>query len=218
MFGSLTRRAARGPAPRRARGDDGAAMVEAAIVMPLLMLLVFGIIEWGLAFLSATSTNSAARSGARTASASTQNTSYAQQAVLAVEQNLKGALPFATPEELWIYRVPTSSTDDSGFPEGQTSFVCGANCIKYTWNGTSFSLTSGSWPAAEPSRLWRCHRLRLGGRLPQGAPQLRHQLLRFEQADRRTHGDASRAPAAHQLRVVAPCGPHLDPRRMWPSP
>ncbi len=123
-------------------------MVEAAIVMPLLMLLVFGIIEWGLAFLSATSTNSAARSGARTASALTQNTSYAQQAVLAVEQNLKGALPFATPEELWIYRVPASATDDSGFPEGQTSFVCGANCIKYTWNGTSFSLSSGSWPAA----------------------------------------------------------------------
>jgi hypothetical protein len=123
-------------------------MVEAAIVMPLLMLLVFGIIEWGLAFLSATSTNSAARSGARTASALTQNTSYAQQAVLAVEQNLKGALPFATPEELWIYRVPASSTDDSGFPEGQTSFVCGTNCIKYTWNGTSFSLSSGSWPAA----------------------------------------------------------------------
>ena len=135
MFGSLTRRAARGPAPRRARGDDGAAMVEAAIVMPLLMLLVFGIIEWGLAFLSATSTNSAARSGARTASALTQNTSYAQQAVLAVEQNLKGALPFATPEELWIYRVPASVLTTPG-PRGQTSFVCGANCIKYTWNGT----------------------------------------------------------------------------------
>ena len=63
--------------------------------MPLLMLLVFGIIEWGLAFFSATSTNSASRSGARTASALTLNTTYADQARLAVEQNLKGALPFA---------------------------------------------------------------------------------------------------------------------------
>ena len=130
MFGSLTRRAERGPAPRRARGDDGAAMVEAAIVMPLLMLLVFGIIEWGLAFLSATSTNSASRSGARTASALTLNTTYADQARLAVEQNLKGALPFATPQELWIYRV------------------CGTNCIKYTWNGSSFANATGTWPAA----------------------------------------------------------------------
>ena len=97
MFGSLTPKKARGPAPRRARGDDGAAMVEAAIVMPLLMLLVFGIIEWGLAFLTATSTNSAARSGARTASALTLNTTYADQARLAVESNLSGAIPFATP-------------------------------------------------------------------------------------------------------------------------
>jgi Flp pilus assembly protein TadG len=72
-------------------------MVEAAIVMPLLMLLVFGIIEWGLAFLSATSTNSAARSGARTASALTLNTTYADQARLAVESNLSSAIPFATP-------------------------------------------------------------------------------------------------------------------------
>ena len=148
MFGSLTRRAERGPAPRRARGDDGAAMVEAAIVMPLLMLLVFGIIEWGLAFLSATSTNSASRSGARTASALTLNTTYADQARLAVEQNLKGALPFATPQELWIYRVPASAIDDSGFPEGQTSFVCGTNCIKYTWNGSNFANATGTWPAA----------------------------------------------------------------------
>ena len=148
MFGSLTRRAARGPAPRRAHGDDGAAMVEAAIVMPLLMLLVFGIIEWGLAFLSATSTNSAARSGARTASALTLNTTYASQAVMAVSENLKGALPFATPEELWIYRVPPNAPNNSGFPEGQTSWVCGTNCIKYTWNGTDFVYASGSWPAS----------------------------------------------------------------------
>ena len=156
MFGSLTPRAERGATPRRARGDDGAAMVEAAIVMPLLMLLVFGIIEWGLAFLTATSTNSAARSGARTASALTLNTTYATQAVLAVQQNLSGAIPFATPLELWVYRVPPPLNAGSptpnelkGFPEGQTSWVCGTNCIKYTWDGNSFVYASGAWPLAQ---------------------------------------------------------------------
>lgn len=148
MFGSLTPRTARGPAPRRAHGDDGAAMVEAAIVMPLLMLLVFGIIEWGLAFLTATSTNSAARAGARTASALTLNTTYADQARLAVESNLSGALPFATPLEMWVYEVPYTNPAGSPFPSGQTSWTCGANCIKYTWDGTHFVFNSGSWPAA----------------------------------------------------------------------
>jgi hypothetical protein len=119
MFGSLTPKKARGPAPRRARGDDGAAMVEAAIVMPLLMLLVFGIIEWGLAFLTATSTNSAARSGARTASALTLNTTYADQARLAVESNLSGAIPFATPLEMWVYEVPYTNPVGSPFPPGR---------------------------------------------------------------------------------------------------
>jgi hypothetical protein len=130
-------------------------MVEAAIVMPLLMLLVFGIIEWGLAFLSATSTNSAARSGARTGSALTFNTNYATQAVAAVEQNLRGALPFATPLEVWVYRVqapanPASPTpaEQTGYPFGQTSWVCGADCIKYTWDGNNFVYASGTWPAA----------------------------------------------------------------------
>ncbi len=150
MFGSLTPKTARGPAPRRARGDDGAAMVEAAIVMPLLMLLVFGIIEWGLAFLTATSTNSAARSGARTASALTLNTTYADQARMAVESNLSGAIPFATPLELWIYEVPYTSPPGSPYPNGQTSWVCGTNCIKYTWNAATshFDNAQGAWPAA----------------------------------------------------------------------
>ncbi len=150
MFGSLTPRTARGPAPRRARGDDGAAMVEAAIVMPLLMLLVFGIIEWGLAFLTATSTNSAARSGARTASALTLNTTYADQARLAVESNLSGAIPFATPLEMWVYEVPYTNPVGSPYPSGQTSWVCGTNCIKYTWNPATghFENPQGAWPAA----------------------------------------------------------------------
>jgi Flp pilus assembly protein TadG len=34
----------------RTSGDRGAALVEMAIVAPLLILLVFGILEFGLAF------------------------------------------------------------------------------------------------------------------------------------------------------------------------
>ena len=34
--------------PGRAQGDDGAALVEFALVMPVLFLLLFGIVEFGI--------------------------------------------------------------------------------------------------------------------------------------------------------------------------
>jgi Flp pilus assembly protein TadG len=49
----------------RARGEDGAAAVEFAIVATLFFLLVFGIIDFGFAFHSWNNTANAAREGAR---------------------------------------------------------------------------------------------------------------------------------------------------------
>jgi Flp pilus assembly protein TadG len=47
--------------------DRGAAMVEFAIVLPLLVMLTFGIIEFGRAFNTTISLRAAAREGARAA-------------------------------------------------------------------------------------------------------------------------------------------------------
>ena len=53
---------------RRHDGEKGAALVEMAIVLPLLVILVFGIVEYGLLFKEkltiAAATSSAARTGA----------------------------------------------------------------------------------------------------------------------------------------------------------
>jgi hypothetical protein len=51
---------------RTTRSERGAAMVEMAVVMPLLLLLVFGIIEFGLLFRERLTIASAASSSART--------------------------------------------------------------------------------------------------------------------------------------------------------
>jgi Flp pilus assembly protein TadG len=49
------------------RGRRGAAMVEMAIVLPLLLLLLLGIIEWGWIFFKVSQVNQAARHGVRVA-------------------------------------------------------------------------------------------------------------------------------------------------------
>lgn len=56
---------------RRERADRGAAMVEMAIILPILIMLVFGIIQFAIAFNRTQGLHAAAREGARTASIST---------------------------------------------------------------------------------------------------------------------------------------------------
>ncbi len=53
---------------RRARGDRGAVIVEAAIVLPILFMLIFGMLEIGSALKSYSGAANAVRAGGRTAS------------------------------------------------------------------------------------------------------------------------------------------------------
>lgn len=50
---------------RQRQREDGAAAVEFVLVVPILLTLVFGIINWGLIFTTQISLNSAARDSAR---------------------------------------------------------------------------------------------------------------------------------------------------------
>jgi Flp pilus assembly protein TadG len=54
--------------PRRARGQRGAVAVEFALIMPILLLLVFGIIEFGYMLNRDMIVGNASRDGARAAS------------------------------------------------------------------------------------------------------------------------------------------------------
>ncbi len=49
----------------RGRGSTGAAAVEFAIVVPLLLLILFGLIDFGRMFFVQVSLNAASREGAR---------------------------------------------------------------------------------------------------------------------------------------------------------
>jgi Flp pilus assembly protein TadG len=52
---------------RLSRGDSGASAVEFALVVPLLLLIVFGIINFGIIFSQQLTINNAVREGARRA-------------------------------------------------------------------------------------------------------------------------------------------------------
>jgi hypothetical protein len=68
-------------ARRRARGDGGAVIVEAAIVLPILFMIVFGILEIGSALKSYSGAANAVRAGGRMASVA-GNDANADQAIL----------------------------------------------------------------------------------------------------------------------------------------
>lgn len=54
----------------KASGDTGASLVEFALVLPILLILTFGIIEFGIALNRVQAVEAAAREGARLASIS----------------------------------------------------------------------------------------------------------------------------------------------------
>ncbi len=70
------------PGDRRSpRGERGNALAEFALVLPLLMMFVFGIIELGFAFTTAQAVEAAAREGGRLASLSSATASDVQDRV-----------------------------------------------------------------------------------------------------------------------------------------
>lgn len=128
-------------------------MVEAALVLPVIVLLVLGIMEFGLLFTSYSTTTASSRSGARLAATAyaqvgSQDTS-AEQIALTTAADLE-VLNNAEPVGMAVYKVNSSSTDGSptgGFPGPNMTGGCTANCVRFTWNATTqkFVRSSGSW-------------------------------------------------------------------------
>src|SRR5260370_21374885 len=97
-------------------GDRGAVLVEMAILLPLLIVVVFGIIEWSDAYHDSSVTADAARAGGRIASAESLNPSYATNAASAVASALQ-SIPAKEPVEMSVYQANTNR-----YPATHTSF------------------------------------------------------------------------------------------------
>jgi len=134
-------------AGRDGRGERGAVIVEFAFILPLLLLLTFGIIEFSKMYSTASTVSNATRAGARTASAEPRVSGFADDTAKAVTAALS-ALPGNAPQELWVYHA---DANNKGLPDsGNFSTRC-TQCVVYRWDTTlgKFVSTYSNWPATQ---------------------------------------------------------------------
>jgi len=149
------------PVDRWRRGQQGAVLVEAALVFPVLMLIVIGIMEFGLLYTSHSTNTASSRSGARLAAteysqagaSSTQQEIAATNIAAATSADLK-VLRNAVPIGMVIYKVNPSSANGApygGFPSQGMSGGCTQQCIRFQWNSSTDSMeyVSGAWTDAD---------------------------------------------------------------------
>jgi hypothetical protein len=122
----------------------GAVAVEFALILPVLLMLVFGIFEFGMLFRADLTVSQAARSGARTAAALPRVASYHTSAANAVTASLQSALTTDEIQYLTIYRANSTT----GLPfDGGTYKTC-TQCYRFEWNKATKSwtqLSGSSW-------------------------------------------------------------------------
>jgi Flp pilus assembly pilin Flp len=124
----------------RRRGEDGASAVEAALVTPVIIVLLVAVVEFSMYFKDNLSAADAAKAGVRVSSALGRNSTFAQAAADRVQQ-MAGALDKNGIEQLWIYKANVGDE----YPVGYSSFANCTTCVKFDWNGTEFVPSSTNW-------------------------------------------------------------------------
>ena len=104
--------------------ERGAALVETAILIPLVILLTFGLIEFSSAYQSSAVATSASRAAARTGSAEALLPTYAIDAATAAATALH-TVGANEPQVLWIYKADATT----GLPSSGNFTTCSTNCI-----------------------------------------------------------------------------------------
>ena len=134
----------------RLRDEKGAVAVEAAIILPVLCLLVFGIIEFGMLFRANITVSQSARAGARTAVALPRYAGYQTAAANAVAAQLRNTLGSDEIQYLTIYKA----NKVTGLPASGAGYkTCTTDCYRFTWNSSTnawIPVTGAAWlPTAQ---------------------------------------------------------------------
>jgi hypothetical protein len=113
---------------KKRRDERGAAMVEFAIILPLVLLLTFGLIDFGFAFADAAGIKSATRSGARIGSALSKQPGQLQSIVAAVNAGLANSTR-AQATEIVVNVAPPGSPAPSSCPSQGVTASSSSMCF-----------------------------------------------------------------------------------------
>lgn len=143
--------------------ERGAVLVETALLLPLILLLVFGVIEFSFAFQSSAVLQDATRRSARTAASHAGDTGMGDLVADVATDESRRLPNTALPVYLMIY-----SSNELGYPgdpENDSITVadaldCGSpdppfDCLLYEWDEAtrSFDASGGKW---DPSSQDAC--------------------------------------------------------------
>ncbi len=140
-----------GPARRARRSERGVTMIESAIATPVVLLLIFGVLEFGLLFKDYLSLANGVRDGARLASAlgTEVNTDYK-----VIESALR-RMPAVSRNQVRRIVVFKATSADSTMPTacrtGSVTNVCNS------YSGADFNRPESDFHggAGAPDRYWR---------------------------------------------------------------
>jgi Flp pilus assembly protein TadG len=118
---------------RRRAGERGAAMVEMALVLPVLILLVMGVLEFGLAWRASLTVSNALRSATRTAANTGEDRLADYNALTALNSAMAG-IDNATILRVIIYEAPANGTVPASCLTAAATAARGVNnlCNVYT--------------------------------------------------------------------------------------
>ena len=131
---------------RRAERERGAVAVEAALVTPILFLLIFGMVEFGMFFKDYLAVGNSVRAGVRMASAEPRVGTFATDAAANVARE-SSALSMDAVKELWVYQAAADGTPVGG----NNGFGACTECVKFTWDSATkaFKVRSDTWKNTE---------------------------------------------------------------------
>jgi Flp pilus assembly protein TadG len=144
---------------RGGRGEErGAALVEATVILPVLMLILFGIMEYGLLFRTNLTISDATRAGARVAVAQPRNDGYHLAAAAAVSGSMAtSGIPSDQIGLMVIYRAdPTTGGVLGGGASPADVEACTTACWKFDWDHASRSYVPRATPQWPPLSQFAC--------------------------------------------------------------
>jgi Flp pilus assembly pilin Flp len=139
--------------------ERGATAVEAALVAPLIFLVLFGIMEFSLMFRSSLGVTNAANDGARAASVAGRDLDADYRTLRQIEKS-SAAIDSNDIERIVIFRassfdVPVPPACLAVVPPGGVNGVCNVyGPDQMQWPASEFGCNPGSNPRPDPDRYW----------------------------------------------------------------